>query len=72
MTELEKRQQDVLRDREIIINNLLNELGWHHSQPIQYGGWIHEDVRDDDGAVRVFVHWTDVIKYKGCPYSPRI
>ena len=39
----------------------IKQLGWWFS--ISHGGWVHEDVRDDDGKLRSFDTAADVARY---------
>jgi hypothetical protein len=40
---------------------MIEERGWLFD--MAHGGWIHPDVRDDEGAMRPFDSAADVCKY---------
>jgi hypothetical protein len=42
----------------------IKQLGWVH-EPWLFGGWIHDDVRDNDGDRRVFDNVEAVARYEG-------
>ena len=47
------------------IESKIAALGWEYSPPGAHGGWVHWDVRDNDGCLVVLDSADDVARYLG-------
>jgi len=48
------------------MENRIKALGWVYDLWL-FGGWTHDEVRDDDGDRRVFATVDDVVRYLDLP-----